>query len=152
MLLLLPFMGMIVMPVVYVLTPWVDFADYRLPSWAGWAGIALFASSLWLLWRSHTDLGRNWTPTLQIREGHSLVTDGVYHHIRHPMYAAHGLWAIAQPLLLQNWIAGWGMLVTFLPVYLVRVRREERMMLEHFGEAYRLYMERTGRLLPRFRR
>ena len=152
MLLLLPFVGMIVMPVVYALTPWLDFADYRLPPWAGWVGVALFASGLWLLWRSHADLGRNWTPTLQIREGHSLVTEGVFHHIRHPMYAAHLLWAIAQPLLLQNWIAGWAMLVTALPVCLVRVPREERMMLDHFGEAYRLYMERTSRVLPRFRR
>ena len=149
-LLILAGIGMLVIPLFYVLTPWLDFADYYLPTWAGVVGAVVFAAGVWLLWRSHADLGGNWSPHLEIREQHSLVTHGAFHHIRHPMYAAHLLWAIAQPLLLQNWIAGWAMLVTFLPVYLVRVRREEQMMLEHFGEAYRLYMERTSRVLPRF--
>ena len=68
------------------------------------------------------------------------------------MYAAHWLWGIAQVLLLQNWIAGLSMLVTVLPLYLVRVPREERMLLEHFGEAYQEYTRRTGRIMPRFLR
>ncbi len=142
--------GLIIMPFLYVLTPWLDFADYHLPTWAGWIGVAVFAVALWLLWRSHADLGRNWTPTLQVKEGHSLVTHGVFRYIRHPMYAAHGLWGIAQALLLQNWIAGFAMLVFFLPLYLLRVPREEQMMLERFGEEYRLYMNRTGRVIPRW--
>jgi protein-S-isoprenylcysteine O-methyltransferase Ste14 len=58
-------------------------------------------------------------------------------------------WGFAQALLLQNWIAGLSMLVFFLPVYLYRVPREEQMMLEHFGEEYRSYMNRTGRIIPR---
>jgi len=65
------------------------------------------------------------------------------------MYAAHWLWGIAQALLLQNWIAGLAMLASFLPMYLHRVPREEQMKLEQFGEEYRLYMNRTGRLIPR---
>lgn len=149
-LLMLASVGLVVAPLLYVLTPWLDFADYHLPIWAGWTGAAVFAAALWLLWRSHADLGRNWSPSLQIREGHLLVTGGVYRHIRHPMYAAHGLWAIAQALLLQNWIAGPALLAVFLPLYLVRAPREERMMLGHFGEDYRLYMSRTGRLIPKF--
>ena len=68
------------------------------------------------------------------------------------MYAAHWLWAIAQTLLLANWIAGPSMLVTFLPLYLLRVRNEERMMLEHFGDEYRRHIARTGRVFPRIRR
>ena len=135
----------------YVFTHWLDFADYHLPTWTGWVGAAVFAAALWLLWRSHADLGRNWAPTLEIREGHSLVTRGVYHSIRHPMYAAHLLWGIAQAMLLQNWIAGVPALAVFVPLYLLRVPREEKLMLDHFGEEYRLYMNRTGRLMPRFR-
>jgi protein-S-isoprenylcysteine O-methyltransferase Ste14 len=142
-------LGLIFLPLVYLLTPWLDFADYRLPAWAGWAGAAVFAAALWLLWRSHADLGRHWSATLQVQQEHSLVTQGVYRSIRHPMYAAHWLWAVAQALLLQNWIAGPSMLVTFLPSYLVRVPREEQMMLDHFGQEYRQYMQRTGRVVPR---
>ena len=137
--------------IVYVLTHWFDFADYRLPTWAGWVGAAVFAIALWLLWRSHADLGRNWSPTLEISEGHALVTYGVYRSIRHPMYAAHLLWGIAQAMLLQNWIAGLPALAVFVPLYLLRVPHEEQLMLDHFGEEYRLYMNRTGRLMPRFR-
>jgi protein-S-isoprenylcysteine O-methyltransferase Ste14 len=148
----LPGLGMFVVPLIYVLTPWLDFADYHLPTWAGWIGVAIFALSLWLLWRSHADLARNWSPRLEFLEGHSLVTHGVFRHIRHPMYAAHLLWGIAQVFLLQNWIAGFGMLVTFLPGYFYRTRVEERMMINHFGDEYRVYMEHTGRVFPRLQR
>jgi len=148
--------GLQVMPLIYVLTPRLNFADYHLPTWgsvtAGWVGAAVFIAALWLLWRSHADLGRNWSPKVEIREGQSLVTQGVFRYIRHPMYAAHGLWAIAQVLLLQNWIAGPALLVAFLPLYLLRMPREEQMMLEHFGDEYRSYMSRTGRLIPLLRR
>jgi protein-S-isoprenylcysteine O-methyltransferase Ste14 len=96
------------------------------------------------------DLGRNFTPTIQLKENHTLVINGVFRYIRHPIYAAHGLWGIAQVLLLQNWIAGLSMMVFFLPFYLVRVPNEEKMMLEHFGEEYRVYMDKTGRLIPKF--
>ncbi|MDI6718608.1 MAG: protein-S-isoprenylcysteine O-methyltransferase [Methanomicrobiales archaeon] len=145
----LPLLGMVLIPLLYILTPWLDFADYSLPGWSGGTGAAIFAAALILLWRSHADLGACWTPVLLLVEHHRLVTRGVYRYIRHPMYAAHWLWAIAQPLLLQNWIAGPAMFLTFLPLYLVRVGREEEMLLEEFGEDYRVYMHHTGRLLPR---
>jgi protein-S-isoprenylcysteine O-methyltransferase Ste14 len=149
-------LGLVFLPLVYMLTRWLDFADYGLPRWAGqmagWAGAAVFAAALWLLWRSHVDLGRQWSPLLEITRKHSLVTRGAFRHVRHPMYAAHWLWGIAQALLLQNWIAGPALLVFFLPLYLTRVPREEAMMLDHFGEAYRQYMSRTGRLIPPLRR
>ena len=150
------FLGMQVIPFIYILSSWLNFADYSFPSWAGLpsgiVGTLVFGSALWLLWRSHADLGQSFSPELKTKEEHTLVTDGVYHYIRHPMYAAHLLWAIAQILLLQNWIAGWAFLVTMLPMYLLRAPDEERMMVEHFGEEYRGYMNRTGRLIPRLKK
>jgi protein-S-isoprenylcysteine O-methyltransferase Ste14 len=145
-------LGLLFIPLVYLFTSWLDVADYRMPTWAGWVGVAVFAGALLLLWRSHADLGRNWSVSLQIREGRSLVTAGVFRHIRHPMYAAHGLWGIAQALLLHNWIAGPAFLVSFFLIYFLRVGPEEQMMLDHFGEEYRSYMNRTGRIIPRLRR
>ncbi len=145
--------GLQIVPLVYVFGPWLDFADYGLPvPWAvtaGSLGTVLFAAALWLLWRSHVDLGRNWSALVEIQAEHTLVTGGVYRRIRHPMYTAHWLWAMAQALLLQNWIAGWSFIVTFPPLYLLRVGREERAMLDHFGDAYRQYMAQTGRMWPR---
>jgi len=137
-------------PLFYLFTSWLDFADYDLPGWLGWIGTAVFAAALLLLWRSHADLGRNWSAILKIRQEHTLVTNGVYRHIRHPMYAAHLLWAIAQGLLLGNWLAGWIFLVAFVPMYLVRAPEEEKMMLEQFGQEYRQYISRTGGIIPRF--
>lgn len=148
-LLALAFVGIVLVPLLYVLTSLLDFADYSLPPWAGWMGTGILAAALWLLWRSHADLGRNWSATLEVRQGHQLIVSGVYTHVRHPMYAAIMLWGLAQSLLLHNWIAGWSHVVSFLILYALRVPREERMMREQFGDAYRSYMERTGRIIPR---
>jgi protein-S-isoprenylcysteine O-methyltransferase Ste14 len=149
----LMFVGMFFIPLVYTFTSQLDGADYRLPrearESAGGVGIIILAMAVWLFWRSHADLGRNWSPSLELREGHELVTEGVYRLVRHPMYASMWLWGVAQALLLQNWIAGWVSLVMFMPLYLLRVPREERMMLDEFGEEYRAYMDRTGRVIPR---
>lgn len=149
---LLAFTGMEIVPILYVFTPWLNVADYASPAWAGWVGATVLAGAVWLLWRAHADLGRNWSPTLQIAEAHTLVTYGVYRRIRHPIYAAVWLTGLAQVLMLANWIAGPACLLLFLPVYLVRVPREERMMLDSFGEEYRAYLNRTGRVIPRIGR
>ena len=148
---LLP-VGMQILPLTYVFSSRLDFATYRLPlkvqAAAGWLGTVIFGQALWLLWRSHADLGRNWTVELQIQEGQTLVTEGVYKQIRHPMYAAYWLWALAQALLLHNWVAGPAMLATFLPFYRQRISREEQMMLDQFGSEYEAYIARTGQLIP----
>ena len=147
-LLFLSGLGMII-PLFYVFTPWLDFANYQLPDILGWIGALLFVLAAGMLWLTHLALGRNWTPTLGFREDHKLVTEGIFRFIRHPMYCSHLLWAIAQPLMLQNWIAGFSFLVVMVPQYLSRVGAEEQMMLEKFGDEYQAYMDRTGRLLPK---
>jgi len=143
--------GNVLLPVLYLFTPWLAFADYRLPEWAPWCGVIVMSVALWLFWRAHADLDRNWSITLELRKGHQLITHGVYRAIRHPMYAAILLFGLAQGLLLQNWLAGWSAAVTFAVMYIGRVRREEQMMCEFFGEKYREYMRQTGRLFPRLK-
>lgn len=147
------FLGMQVIPFIYILTSWIDFADYNLPlrlsQILGGAGCVVFALAIWVLWRSHVDLGRNFAPDLKLREEHELITHGIFRTIRHPMYTAHWLWALAQAMLLQNWIAGWSMLATFWLLYSNRITREEYMMCDRFGDEYRDYMGRTGRIFPR---
>ena len=87
-----------------------------------------------------------------VREEHSLIEAGIYRRIRHPMYAAMFLLGIAQVLYLANWFAGPTYLLTFGLLYLLRVGRKERMMLDRFGSEYEAYMQRTGRLIPAFRK
>ena len=140
--------GMIV-PIIYVFSSVLDFANYSLPNWLGWAGIVIFALAIWLLWRSHHDLGRHWTVTVALRDDHELITSGVYRYIRHPMYSAHLIWAIAQIMILHNWIAGYSFLIVQIPFYLIRIKNEEAMMIEQFGDAYKRYMEETDRLITK---
>jgi protein-S-isoprenylcysteine O-methyltransferase Ste14 len=137
------------LPLLYLCTPLLAFADYRLPTFAPWCGAMVMLLALWLFWRSHADLGDNWSVTLELRKDHQLVTQGVYRRIRHPMYTAIFLHSIAQGLMLSNWLAGWSALATFTLMYFLRTPREERMMCDLFGDEYRDYMARTGRLVPR---
>ncbi len=142
-------LGIGILPLLYLFTPLLGFADYRLPDAAPWAGTLIMIASLLLFYRSHADIGRNWSVTLELLKDHKLIMQGVYRYIRHPMYASIFLWGLSQGLLLQNWLAGWSALVTFTLLYLVRTPREERMMSEFFGDEYRNYMRTTGRVLPR---
>jgi protein-S-isoprenylcysteine O-methyltransferase Ste14 len=141
--------GGLLLPVVYLFTPWLAFADYRLPPFVPWCGTAVMGAALWLFWRSHADLGQNWSVTLEIRKGHQLVKHGVYRWIRHPMYASIWLFGLGQAMLLENWLAGWSGFVAFALMYFVRTPREEHMMCEFFGQEYGDYMRQTGRLFPR---
>jgi protein-S-isoprenylcysteine O-methyltransferase Ste14 len=143
------FLVMFFLPVIYAATNWLDFANYTLPIWASWLGVLILAGALFVFWRAHADLGVNWSPSLEIREKHELITRGIYGMIRHPMYASQWLWVIAQPLLLQNWIAGFANLLLFIPFYLLRVKAEEQMMLDSFGKQYQDYMKKTGGVLPK---
>jgi len=142
-------LGGLIVPIIYAATNWLNFANYTLPAWAGWLGVLLTAGALFVFWRAHADLGLNWSPTLEIREKHELITRGIYGVIRHPMYASQWLLVIAQPLLLHNWIAGFLNLLVFIPFYLLRVKAEEKMMLDSFGLQYQEYMKTTGGVLPK---
>lgn len=141
--------GMVI-PLIYVFTSRLDFADYYLPEWVGWLGVFIILDAAWLLFLSHRDLGRHWTVTVGLREGHSLITSGIYQYIRHPMYAAHLVWAIGQILILHNWIAGYSFIITMLPFYFHRTKREEEMLIEEFGNEYSEYKQKTGALFPKF--
>jgi len=135
----------------YSLTSWID--TFRLPFSAGvrWLGAGLiFAGDLLFIW-SHKALGRNWSPILEIRKCHTLVTDGPYRFIRHPMYAAILLIGIGVSFLSANWIVTLSYMLPVICLYLIRVSDEEKMMIEKFGDEYREYMRRTGRLTPKLR-
>jgi protein-S-isoprenylcysteine O-methyltransferase Ste14 len=124
------------------------FAEFALRPVPWGAGVGLLALGLWLFHRSHADLGRNWSITLEIRQDHRLVTEGVYRRVRHPMYASLLLQSIGQALVIPNWVAGPAYLVVFTILVASRLRREERMMRRQFEAAWDAYAARTKRLVP----
>ena len=103
---------------------------------------------LWLFYKSHADLGTNWSITLEVREQHRLITQGVYRRIRHPMYSAMVLYSVGQALVIPNWVAGPSNCVAFAILVSLRVHAEEQMMSEAFGDEYAAYAARTKRLVP----
>jgi protein-S-isoprenylcysteine O-methyltransferase Ste14 len=144
------YVALIFLPLIYSATNWLDFANYNLPVWIGWLGVFVLIFSLFVFARSHIDLKSNWSPTLEIRKDHTLITNGIYRIIRHPMYASMWLGAIAQILLLQNWLVGPTYLILFALFYFLRVPAEEKMMLDTFGDQYREYMTKTGSVIPKW--
>lgn len=135
-------------PLVWVVTPVFASADYPLRPVPLSAGIVCLAVGLWLFARSHADLGTNWSITLEVREKHQLVTQGIYRTLRHPMYSALLLYALGQALVVPNWIAGPSYAVAMSLLVALRLGPEERMMLEEFGKDYEAYRARTKRLFP----
>ncbi len=104
---------------------------------------------LFIFYLAHRDLGLNYSALLELRDEHELITHGIYRHIRHPMYAAIWLMVLGQAFLLANVIAGFGGILGFGFLYVTRIDFEEQMLIDRFGTAYRDYMERTGRLIPK---
>lgn len=134
---------------VWIFTSWLDAAAVPVPDWLRLVGAGVFALGLYYFAATHRALASNWTPLLEIRDGDSLVTTGPYRLVRHPMYSAALVIHVGLSILCANWAAALGLLLSFGAVYVFRVRDEERLMLDAFGDEYRAYMGRTGRLVPR---
>ena len=147
-LLLISLAGLGIVPLLYVATGFPALAEYSFRPAQAWAGVTVAAAALWLFYLSHRALGRSWSVSLEVRQNHRFVMEGVYRRVRHPMYAAFWLWALAQALLLPNWVAGLAGMLGFGTLFFGRIGREERMMLESFGTEYREYMSRTNRIIP----
>ena len=140
-------LGLLV-PLIWIATPVLAFADYPLWPVPFAGGILCLALGLWIFQRSHSDLCTNWSVTLETRENHQLVTEGIYRHVRHPMYLAFLLYSLGQALVLPNWVAGPSLGAPFGLLFALRVGPEERMMLDEFGKDYEAFMTRTQRLVP----
>jgi protein-S-isoprenylcysteine O-methyltransferase Ste14 len=146
--LLVAAIGQFAIPGLYVLTGQPAFADYAFQPVLAWLGVLVLVAALAMFRATHKQLGRNWSVTLETRAKHALVTHGLYGYVRHPMYSSFLLSAIAQALLLPNWIAGLSGLVGIGVLFFYRVDREEALMTETFGEEYRAYARRTARIVP----
>ena len=124
------------------------WSSLPLPAWVRWAGVGLGVVGGALLVWTLRNLGPNLTDTVVTRTQHALVTTGPYRFVRHPFYDAVALIVVANALAAANGF----LLVTFvltLTLLVIRSRTEEQHLLARFGDAYRAYVERTGRFLPR---
>lgn len=117
----------------------------------GWmaraAGLPIIAAGLVLRALAMRALGRSFGVRLAVRDDQALVDTGPYRWIRHPNYAALMLVACGTAVSLSSLLALAVAVCMWLPVVLLRIAREERMMIERFDRQYRMYMSRTWRLI-----
>lgn len=133
----------------YLLRPAaVAFASLPLAEWLRWSGAGFGASGVALLYATLTNLGKNLTDTVSLRDAATLVTTGPYRWVRHPFYVSAALLMLGVSLLTANWlIAACGAVVIMMLV--IRTPKEEQKLVERFGNAYRQYMATTGRFFPK---
>ncbi len=136
---------MVTLPVIDATAAWIEFADLPYYDEAGWLGVFNGIFAVWLLYRAVHDYR---APRMRQEK---LEHQGIYRYIRYPFYTALLVFALAQLLLSQNWLAGLAGLLTFALVYSLRVPRDEEKGLEKYGHRYLEYMSRTGDVLPRVR-
>ncbi len=139
--------------VVYIINPlWLSWAAVPVTPCLRWLGLPLGVVAVALLVQIFRALGHNFSMSLHIKERQTLATHGPYRRIRHPMYTALLIFWLSVSLLSANWFIGFTGLLGQALLMLVRTPKEERMMLQRFGDSYAEYMGRTGRFLPRRRR
>lgn len=143
------FAFLVVFLVMYTINmKWIDIYAFTLPTWLRWTGfgLGLLSVAFWTWTQIHLDT--QWSAQLQLRKEHRLITSGPYARIRHPLYSAMFSWGIALALLNANWIFV-ALAILMIAGILVHIPREEKLMLEAFGDEYQAYIRRTGKYFPR---
>ncbi len=110
-------------------------------------GLALFVIAFTIILVAHITLWRSYSSTLVIREDHQLITHGVYRFMRHPIYLGTIMCCIGIPVFVSS-LYGLLTMLVLIPVFLSRIRIEERLLTDEFGDAYRTYKEATSKLIP----
>ena len=135
--------------VTYMINPaLMAWSSVALSNWLRWSGVVIGITGGLLLAVTFKTLGKNLTDTVVTRAAHTLVTRGPYRWVRHPFYLATALAVVANTLVTANWFLALTGGITF-GLLVLRTRIEEEKLIERFGDDYKEYMKRTGRLLPR---
>lgn len=108
-----------------------------------WSGIGL---AIWA--RYH--LAEYWSARITIKEDHQLIRTGPYTHLRHPIYSGLVLATIGSALVIDKWRCVLGVCLV-LTGYCFKAMKEEAMLGQQFGDAFREHQKHTGFLIPRFR-
>jgi len=108
-------------------------------------GLSLFLIGISMRLMGKRTLGKYYSYGLKSPE--KLIEYGIYKHVRHPIYLAMLLYTVGIPLIFSS-IYGFMLTLGFIPLVLYRIRIEEKMLIEKFGDEYREYMKTTKKLIP----
>ena len=136
----------------YILLPqWIIWAHLNLHILVRWSGVVLSAIGIGLLIWIHHTLGKQYSPKLAIQKEHKLISSGPYNRVRHPMYTVFILFSIAVALIASNLLMLIFAIFIAIPFHWIS-QKEERLLIDQFGEKYMNYMKQTGRFFPPIRR
>ena len=134
----------------YVINPnWLSWAGSSFPLWLRWTGVGLAILGFILLQWAQVTLANSWSDTPRMMKEQTLITSGPYQWIRHPIYTAFLLILGSTLFISSNWLIGLCWAGMTILETISRIGFEESLMLEYFGEQYREYMKKTGRLFPK---
>lgn len=102
-------------------------------------GIPIHAWSRWV----RNEMASSWA----MSQEHVLITNGPYRWVRHPSYTSYAICFLGLFLLIPSIVTT--VMLFGIPAYYSIAKREEEMLLDQFGDEYREYMKRTGRMAPR---
>ena len=142
--------GNLVVAILYLLDlPWMLWSYMYLPLELRILGVVIALVLIpYTYWIGKT-LAENYSDTLQIQNGQTLITTGPYRRVRHPIYASAIYFLGALVLVSDNFLF-MIILILIVPGIYRRLKKEEGMMLDQFGDEYMDYMKRTGRIFPKF--
>ena len=126
---------------------WLNLQLWPAGLWPFWLGATVMAGGLvFAIWaREH--LGRNWSSSVTIKQGHELITTGPYAWVRHPIYTGILTGLLGTAIALSQ-VRGFIAFVLIFLMYWVKLRLEEQWMRAEFGETYAAYAHQTTALVP----
>lgn len=112
------------------------------------AAVILAYASCWLSIRAVQVLGKQWTYAARVIKGHELVTQGPYGVVRNPIYLGMFGLILSTCLAFSRWWSGLAAVVLFLVGNHIRIRAEERLLRETFGDEFDEYARRVPAFIP----
>jgi protein-S-isoprenylcysteine O-methyltransferase Ste14 len=110
--------------------------------------IGLVIGSLWMMAAAVRVLGKQWSLQARVLEGHALVREGPYRFVRHPIYTGMLGMIIVAGLAWSHWI-GFVISILFFAIgTAIRIRSEERLLREQFGEKFNDYKRTVPAVIP----
>jgi len=111
-------------------------------------GIGFIICGIVVRWIAIMTLKHQFTVDVAITQDHRLVTEGIYHYLRHPTYAGLLLSFLGLGLSFANIISLAVIVIPIVVAFLHRIRIEERVLTDNFRTEYKNYCASTKRLIP----
>lgn len=111
-------------------------------------GLLIFIVFSWLQVAAYKALGENYAPDIVVLKGHKLHTEGLYKYLRHPQYLSQFLSDLGAAIALASYLAVPIIILIEIPLFILRAVYEERILKQHFKEAFTDYKKKSGFMIP----